>query len=483
MKINDLCRTFLEVERKENLFGQFNNIDNIPLWSLIRFPIWSSIILVRKLELSQSWSSYRDKSLRQRLLPGLNLIKGAIYNNPFRVKRHFDFMFLGIGQREYNNGKYIDIYMDYLINAYPEDKSISFIKTGGEHYYPLATKNYRYFDTVNLKTLVKSFITRKNKKVVDSLSEILNLIQNKFDIKLNYDKILGDFYYDKILNYLQYQQAFDKILDNIKPKIIFENDHYGIKSIAVNIIASRKNIPTIEMQHGMINQYHMGYNYSNLKTDDSHEFLPKYIFLFGKYWKKNCLMPLPEKNKIPTGFPHFESKRNLSNQVNRNPNQILVLSQGLIGVNLSEFIIKLAKKLPSEYNIIYKLHPAEYHDFQEKYSKLLKLKNVEIAHSSNSKNLYEYFAESTFQIGVYSTALYEGIAFGLKTFTVKLPGYEFLLDLIKAGYIKLVSQVEEVLDDLKYKGGVNTEAVRDLWEDNAITNMKSEINRILEKDA
>lgn len=481
MNIKNLCQSFLLIEKNNSLFAKYNTSE-LPLWSLVRFPIWSSILLVQKLELTQAWSSYRDKSILSKMLPGLNLIKGTIRRNTFIGLKENDFLFLGIGQREKVKNQYFDIYMDYLIRELSDYKILSMIKTGGHHFNPLPFENYKYFDALNLKTLIKGKLSRKDDEIILKLKEILNIIINYFDLKINYSKVIDDLYFDKVFNFIQYREAFRRILDKVKPKIIFENDHYGIKSIAVNVVANRLNIPTVEIQHGTINNYHIGYNYQNLGKNETVSFLPKYIFMFGEYWKRNCKLPISEKNKIVTGFPHFEEKRKMTSHIKKNAKQILVISQALVGEALSNLIFDLAKKLTNGFTIVYKLHPAEYHNWQGRYIQLLKLPTITIVDPSSSKTLYEYFAESTYQIGVFSTALYEGLAYNLKTFVVNLPGHEYLYDLIEAKYVILVKSADDIISNLNPDRQNIDQISNDLWEENALKNMHHAINEILLKN-
>ena len=55
-------------------------------------------------------------------------------------------------------------------------------------------------------------------------------------------------------------------------------------------------------------------------------------------------------------------------------------------------------------------------------------------------NVYSLLAQSRIQIGVYSAALVEGLAFGLETYLVDLPGVEYLQPLIDRKWAKLVCQ-------------------------------------------
>jgi len=62
--------------------------------------------------------------------------------------------------------------------------------------------------------------------------------------------------------------------------------------------------------------------------------------------------------------------------------------------------------------------------------------------------LYELFAKSDYQVGAFSTAIYEGLAFDCKTFIIDVPGTEYLDDLINKNIVKKVKNSEEMIENL-----------------------------------
>jgi hypothetical protein len=56
-------------------------------------------------------------------------------------------------------------------------------------------------------------------------------------------------------------------------------------------------------------------------------------------------------------------------------------------------------------------------------------------------------AESKWQVGVNSTALFEGMMFKCKTYVVDLPGHEYMEQLIESGDFHLISTPGEISFD------------------------------------
>ena len=158
------------------------------------------------------------------------------------------------------------------------------------------------------------------------------------------------------------------------------------------------------------------------------------------------------------GFPYFEensktymkiAEKKDNEQIGQQ--QILFISQGVIGKYLSKLAYETASNIndSKNYNFIYKLHPGEYGTWRENYDYLTKavgeFDNFTVIDKSEPP-LYELFAESHYQIGAFSTAIYEGLAFNCKTFIIDVPGVEYLDDLIDKDIVKKVKNSEELIN-------------------------------------
>jgi hypothetical protein len=68
---------------------------------------------------------------------------------------------------------------------------------------------------------------------------------------------------------------------------------------------------------------------------------------------------------------------------------------------------------------VYKPHPGEVDRWREEYPWLVDAP-VDVV-GADGPPLHRLFAESRAQVGVYSTALYEGLRFGLETYLLDVP--------------------------------------------------------------
>ncbi|MGL5903311.1 MAG: capsular biosynthesis protein, partial [Cetobacterium sp.] len=168
------------------------------------------------------------------------------------------------------------------------------------------------------------------------------------------------------------------------------------------------NIEVIEIQHGVINKYHLGYNFPN---SDKVPYFPNKILLFGEYWYENTKLPLKKDQVQIVGYSYMNQQINkYRGKILEKKDQILFISQPASGIEISEKAVEFAKLNPN-YNVIVRLHPKEWDNWRNDYKILYEnrdLDNLKIS-DSNNKDLYEYLFESRYIFGIYSTVIYEAL--------------------------------------------------------------------------
>jgi hypothetical protein len=351
---------------------------------------------------------------------------------------------------------------------------------------PALTKNLKYTDYIQNYYLLTRFIRKiTGFRLIkeyerEEIINFTNLINNEFSVDLSKDKIINTIE-NQILKYMIYYKVFYKIINKINPKIIIQVISYDFTRFVINDIANIKGIPTIELQHGIMGKNHIAYNFSDKRFVST---FPQYIFLFGEYWKEGARFPISNEQIKVVGWPYYEEKlvkydKNSKMKNNEKRLKILFLSQGTIGKQLSLFAKQLCKDSQDKYKIIYKLHPGEYSRWKVEYPWLID-KNIEIV-DNNSVDIHFLFSQADVQVGVYSTAIYEGLGYGLRTIIVKLFGYENLLDLIYSNYAHLVNSTEDIieyLDKLTQEPKLDTAY---FWKKNSLNNIKYEIEEIINR--
>lgn len=540
--VKEICEKFWDIEEKYEL--NHIMIQGTYPWQLIRVYLYYEI--ARKLGIFES-AQQASISKTDKIKSLTPFVKNSLLYNPGSGKEK-DVLIFDHPRKVMFKGEYQDIYSYFLPQALDDfNKSYELIETPylNKHYTnrkKKKDKNGKKYIKYNDKILLESYIHKnKNRNKVpytqeelDKINLMEKAVENTFsDINQGFIITIDLFRIieDHILNFQYEYEKYCEIFEKKKPQKIFVVVAYENKAVVA--AAKTKGIEVIELQHGTISKYHLGYSYPKrtmLKNGRVTEiaYFPHKILTFGDYWKNACPYPIAYHNLITMGFPYFEENAReyyLMRLNKKNTTRILCISQGVIGKYLSEFayeltlsllgqnkledasiitnnpkdelynyewniekieefeekvklgtitdeeIDKLAKLKRTEiikdnefnekekYEIIYKLHPGEYETWRENYPYLLKALELNKHRSivdfkvidDNTTPLYELFATSEYQIGAFSTAIYEGLSFNCKTFIIDAPGIEYLDDLIKSKIVKKVSDVEEVSEEIKNK--------------------------------
>lgn len=481
MNLEQQIRCFLEIEKKYELFDI--KINNIKIWNYVRFDVYHQI--------SKTYNGTEDnfkghlKPNNKKLYPQIKSLvlnfKKVMFN--YKNLSEKDILIINHERRIKENNFYNCIYTDKLIKELEVDKSMYVLEKtyASKHYSPVKTPNLFYLDWLEFKIGIQRVIIHKlkinnlNDKDIESIRQINKIIQDTYKIDIDITKTI----INQIVKYKCSKKYYEQLFSVIKPKLLIEVVSYGFERQLMNEIAKEKGTKIVELQHGTMGKYHIGYNYS---VDKNKTNLPDFIFLFGEYWKKSSALPLKNDSLIVTGFPHFEHKiEEYIKKRNSNAGRkiILFISQGYIGKNLSKFATELNEIIDKEkYEIIYKLHPGEY-DYWETNYQWLKNSDIEVI-DNNLKDVYYYFSISDVQVGVSSTALFEGLAFDLVTLIYKDIGHEYMEDLFEMNLGYLVTEPTEVLGKLTIKEERREINKTDLlWETDSLTKMKKNIDEIM----
>jgi len=482
----ELIDKFIKFEYEEDLFNK--EIQGIKFWHYIRFSIYSKI-LRKKYDLGQAHLNLSGEKFTTRIWYKIKQIPDFIFKNPLYGLGQKDILVIN-HQRRIKNGNYYDcIYTDEILENIKNSYYVFEEPYFDKHFKPIRTKNIRYFDYINfIRSAKKIFFKYINPNFgklcsndINKLFLLFNDINKTFNVNFDKYKEIKDVE-NLILNYKNSKKYYKKILNEVKPKIIIEVISYSFSRLLINEIANKRGIPTIELQHGVMGKFHIAYNFYKTMQIDT---FPDYIFLFGEYWKNNTRFPLKKEKLIVTGFPYFESRINtIKNESRKNGKRknILFISGGPMGRQLSKLAIELDKLIDrKKYNIIYKLHPGEYDRWKKEYPWLGNC-NIEVI-DNNEKDVYYFLSKSKYQVGVNSTAIYEGLGFNLKTYIYKVSGYKYMEDMLKNDYAKLVDSAEEIVSNLD-KFSNNKEISHNIFFEgsNSINKIITNIKNICDQD-
>ena len=468
--VKEICQKIWNLEEKYEL--NHKEIQDCYPWQLIRMYLYYEI--TRKTNVFES-AQQSSLSLFDKINSFLPFIKNSILSNPLSGRENVDVLIFDHPRKVIFEDEYQDIYSYFLketLNQY--GKSFETIESPylNQHFRSNANikeNHVRFNDRILLGSFIHKTRNRGKLPFTEDEKQFINSVKEDLETAFKIEIDLFSIMENHILNFQYDYKKYIELLQRKNPKVVFLVVAYENKALVA--ACKKMSIDIIELQHGTISPYHLGYSYPentmkfNGKIKEI-EYFPDKILSFGDYWKNACPFPITGENIISIGFPYFEENSRTYMKIAENKNsedgnngetqekQILFISQGVIGKYLSELAYETASNINDSQNfkLIYKLHPGEYGTWKENYDYLTKavdkFDNFTVIDKSEPP-LYELFAKSHYQIGAFSTAIYEGLAFNCKTFIIDVPGVEYLDDLIDKNIVKKVKNSKELIDYLK----------------------------------
>jgi len=261
-----------------------------------------------------------------------------------------------------------------------------------------------------------------SRRLLDMLSLFIEKIYNKnYNISL-LEKINSfiniDFNYNVLIKRFNARYKIYKIwFKIIKPKIIFLNCYYD-KQYVIKV-AKELNIKTIDIQHGLIGKKHSAY-YADIKLNK--DYLPDYLFAFGKYDKENISKGniFNKKHIFEVGNYYLEYLRKnfirdekLLNIIKKYNISVGVSLQWTVENEMINFINSVANK---QKDTLFILIPREYKD---EYNNLNLEDNVIFY---PKLDCYQVIMHCHYHCTVYSTCAIEVPSLGIPNIMVNIDG-------------------------------------------------------------
>lgn len=479
MNTLDCINCLLQVEEKYHL--PEDDIDGFSYWIFHR-----EAFMAKMLENKDHYgASYQVGGLSAwaRLKLRCGMMKNAVFHKSVPLI-NADLMVFNHERRVRSGDRFDCIYTDEIAKCF--SNVVVFERPyKQQHLRPVGTDNLVYTDRIEVlatisllfhKVVLKNGYERIREqvrtKIKPACDEIAQVMQVDYDIE-EIVTMMSDGYF----LYQRKKELFDAEIKKYQPKAILEVVGDNVDCMIVNELAAAQNIPTIELQHGVTGREHTAYNYPEGITVKQ---FPQYFFTFSPYWCTEARYPIPPDHCRAVGFPHLERNAERFLGIEKDAKKIILfISQKPVGKELSDIAVELERKIDKNvYRIIYKLHPGEYDSWKTDYPELAKT-GIEVIDNYETE-LYYLFAISTYQIGgLSSTAIFEGLYFGLQTFIYREKAVSFLLSLCEQGYAGAFDSAEE-LYRLIHESADTSENAAVFWKEKALENMKNEIETVID---
>ena len=323
----EICNKFFKLEKDLNLFDW--KIDNVYVWDLIRFNIFNQIMQAKNIY-GQAHTQI-EASFLNRVKKFISSLSNYVCNNPFFIPKD-KIIFFGHPRRKFfPDGKYWDIYCDPIIEQTKGSYCILEDYYLNGHLKPVKTKDIYYADFLGaIGFLLNRFLNILNKDTIISdkkSNELVYEITSRFGVTI----FLSNTLKQQIIGFRSSKLLYSYLFELIKPKCILVLVGYGNE--AKIYAAQKKGIPVIEMQHGTLSPYHVGYHFPE---GTKKRYFADYFFTFGDFWKTAANFPIPKNNIISIGYPYLSESLDKYKDVKKNK-RVVFISQGSIGNSLSKF--------------------------------------------------------------------------------------------------------------------------------------------------
>ncbi len=323
--------------------------------------------------------------------------------------------------------KYFDPMMDYLETKDKQSCLVEFSKLKGTDYY----KDYRLID--GLQYLKKPSETFKIKELRQLLNfdVIIKTLCEKYGLKYNYilEKIKI-----KANTTLMWRDYFDGLFQTNTPSFVGVLCYYCEPSYGALLAAKKKNIPTIDMQHGGQGSGHFAYTYNT--NSAKLNLLPNYFWVWDTASANHLNSWLPENRILQGGNPSLKKDEGLAlkSKLPDNAHLILYTLQTTIKPLVPLFLIDAIKSSSKEYLWWFRLHPRMKTEEKKELMQVLKENNIYDKINfmeANKLSLSTILGAATVHISSYSGSLIEAALLNVPlnvTFTEI--GREYFSDLI-----------------------------------------------------
>jgi len=422
-KIKKIVSNILKCEKSNALYAlQFKSL---PVWVSYRMYFYYTVT--------------KDKDILDTPTANMKLSLKYIYKimNIFNIMEIFKKSQYWVLEHPRTTLNKNDIYTDDIVNLIGRDKCsiFSFTENGNIN----KPQDVIYLDFLKIISKLISKFSHpfiSNKYFEHNFKSFLKDLDLDLDPK-KYLKHYKRYYIELVMQYYFYY-----LLLKIKgtKKVILVVSYYNMPLV---FAAKNLKIEVIEMQHGVISEYHLGYHFPYSEGD----FFPEVLVTFNDYWKNVAMYPT-NTTIVPVGntyLSHYHQKTKKTKKT------ILIISQTTIGKKLEHFILNNIGDL-KDFQIYFKLHPNEFSDKNNKYKALMGFSNMTLVTSEKSISELQVFCE--YQVGIYSTAIYEGLEKRCKTLLLNDTGIEYMEQLINDNVVSCVEYESKISDILPHMQNV-----------------------------
>lgn len=440
--IAEICEGFFDLERQERLLEW--SIAGVYLWPVVRMELYYKVTRA----LGVFGAPHGTSRSKGRVWAKAKLWSYATASLLFRPKRAADVLIFDHSRKVKRGEVWVDVYTEGLI------EELSAREIDVEVYTNLSYANdqlhtfdvpRRYHDAIT--TLAKLGAKISPQRLSDGERAKIKRLERLFASRLGVTLKLERYLRRRITEFRVRHRIYTRLLRAHRPRSLVVVVSYAQSIMPLIAAAKSLKIPTVELQHGTFSRYHLGYHFPH---EAPHPYFCDTFFVFGAFWREMADLPIATEEARVHGFRHLYDQLLTSMSSSSDRDAVLFISQGVIGEGLSRYAVACARAhVP--WRLVYKLHPSEYLTWRDDYPLLRDCADhglIQVVDHSDV-GLYTLMSEAYYQVGVFSTAIYEGLALGCHTLIADLPGIEYMIPLIDRGEAEHMKSEAQLIERLQ----------------------------------
>jgi len=350
----------LKIEQNERLVN--SKVDGILIWPWVRVKLFFFFLekfeartntLNNSLDYNHSNKfksvlKYLKEYLRIFLVrKGKFLFVGASSHREVFSNKSYNKFFDPFRSKNLNSDGILIEYSNSTDNAYLNKKNFSFniLKMYAKYFFKPGNSNTDFW--LELQLILDREVFDLNK---EDRSNFINKLKNKWShVRLE-------------------AKIWRRILKILKPSKIFTLCYYSSSVYSLNLAAHELKIPTIELQHGPVNKYHLAYgSFDKIGHLQSSALIPDQFLVWDSFSLKVLLSSFPLKKTNIIGLPWFSFLNQHSTKSGRTKRKIIYALQPIseIGELFPKFLISWIKE--SKENCLWqiRMHPRQFNERDE----------------------------------------------------------------------------------------------------------------------
>jgi len=358
----DILSLINDIEQKYDLVDW--QIHGMNVWPIIRISIFNELTAKKVTGTRSKTVSSNKFSIFINGVKELFLVRKQIKN----AKTLF---FASQAHRQSVNGlnynRFADPMMDKITGSEKETQLL--FETAKQNEY--TENNYKGTRLVRLSAILEllqlvstikdKFYPSKKADVKAILSEIAELPEQS--IKKLSKKV------NKLVKLIPFYQVFcQKLLHQYKGEKLYFVCYYGLFNMVMINEAKKRDIVTVDIQHGVISEKHIAYGFKKI-PEKGYNSLPNEFWTWTNYeadcinsWAKNY----KQHEGITKGNPWIDAIKNneidfgdLADQVNKEEKPIILYTLSNRDDIFPKFLIEAIKDLSNHYAFWFRLHPRQ----------------------------------------------------------------------------------------------------------------------------